>query len=217
MLQTATRRLAATDATLLPAHKPPGTRGLILAAGLKLFAERGYAGASIRELADAVGVQPASLYAHYPSKEHVLSALCRIGHEELLRRVRRTLQGCGEDPRDQVFAYVRGHVGMQSAFPMLAVVANAELHALSPALSAASLGLRQQSIQLLTDIVQRGAQQGVFTVPDVWLAVAAIGAMGDRVAYWYTPDHKLSTRFVCEVYAQYALRILAASPAGPSA
>ena len=217
MLQTATRRLAATDATLLPAHKPPGTRGLILAAALKLFAERGYAGASIRELADAVGIQPASLYAHYPSKEHVLSALCRIGHEELLRRIRRALQGCGEDPRDQVTAYVRGHVGMHSAFPMLAVVANSELHALSPELSAASLGLQQQSIQVLTDIVQRGAQQGIFNVPDAWLAVAAIGAMGNRVAYWYAPNHELSTRFVSEVYAEYALRLLSASRAGTHA
>lgn len=208
MLQTPLRRLAATDATLLPSHKPPGTRGLILAAALKLFAERGFAGASIRELADVVGIQPASLYAHYPSKEHMLAALCRIGQEEQLRRIRRALQSCGEEPRDQVTAYVRGHVSLHTAFPMLAVVANAELHELSPALSAAATGLRQQSVQMLTDIVQRGVQQRVFNVPDVWLAVAAIGAMGLGVAYWYTPKHELDARFVAEVYCEYALRIL---------
>lgn len=210
MLQTTLRRLAATDATLLPAHKPPGTRGLILAAALKLFAERGFTGASIRDLADGVGIQPASLYAHYPSKEHVLAALCRIGHEEQLRRIRRALQSCGDDPCEQVTAYVRENIGVHTAFPMLAVVANAELHELSPELSAAATGLRQQSVQILTDIVQRGVQHGVFNVPDVSLAVAAIGAMGLGVAYWYTPKHELSARFVAEVYSEYALRILVA-------
>ncbi len=214
MFQAPTRRLAATDATLLPAHRPPGTRGEILAAALKLFAERGYAGASIRELADAVGIQPASLYAHYPSKEHVLAELCRIGHEEQLRSIREALEGCGEDPREQVAAYVRGHVAMHTSFPMLAVVANGELHALSAKLGGESAAVRQQSVQTLKDIVQRGLDQGVFEVPNVWLAVAAIGGMGLRVAYWYTPEHELGAQYIAEVYAEYALRILGAAAPG---
>lgn len=211
MQPASTRRLAATAATLLPKHKPPGTRGGILAAGLKLFAERGYAGASVRELADAVAIQPASLYAHYPSKEHVLAELCRIGHEEQLRSIRQALHACGEDPREQVVAYVHGHVAMHTSFPMLAVVANGELHALSPKLGARSAELRRQSVQTLTDIVQHGVERGVFDVPDVWLAVAAIGGMGLRVAYWYTPEQALRPQYIAEVYAEYALRILGAA------
>lgn len=209
-MHSATRRLAARDATLLPAHRPPGTRGDILVAGLKLFAERGYAGASIRELADAVGIQPASLYAHYPSKEHVLAELCRIGHEEQLRSIREALATCGDDPRQQVVAYVRGHIAMHTSFPMLAVVANGELHALSPKLGTQSADLRQQSVHTLQDIVQRGVDQGVFDIPDVWLAVAGIGGMGLRVAYWYVPDHDLGAERIAEVYGEYALRILGA-------
>ncbi len=208
MLHAATRRLAATDATLLPAHEPRGTRGAILEAGLKLFAERGYAGASIRELADAVGIQPASLYAHFPSKEHVLAELCRIGHEAQLRSIREALSACGAEPRDQVVAYVRGHVAMHTTYPMLAVVANGELYALSSRLGAGSFELREQSVQTLMDIVERGLAAGAFAVPDAWLAVAAIGAMGLRVAYWYTPRHALSARRIADVYAEFALRIL---------
>lgn len=204
----AARRLAATCATLLPEHKPAGTRGVILEVALKLFAERGYAGASIREIADGAGMRPASLYAHYPSKEHILAELCRIGHEEHRRRIEAAMLECGADPREQVVAYVRAHVAMHARFSMLAVVANGELHALSSPLGAATFELRNQSIHALVNIVQRGVDRAAFTVPDVWLAVAAIGAMGMRVAYWYTPEYELSEQRVADIYAQYALRVL---------
>jgi len=206
----AARRLAATRATLLPEHKPAGTRGVILEISLKLFAEHGYAGASIREIADGAGMRPASLYAHYPSKEHILAELCRIGHEEHRRRIQAALLECGADPCDQVVAYVQAHVAMHAQFSMLAVVANGELHALSSALGAATFELRNQSIHALMEIVQRGVERGVFHVPDVWLAVAAIGAMGMRVAYWYTPEYELDALRIAEIYAQYALRVLGA-------
>ncbi|MDE2149719.1 MAG: TetR family transcriptional regulator [Gammaproteobacteria bacterium] len=206
------RRLAATSTVLLPEHKPPGSRGVILEAALRLFAERGYVGASVREIAEASGVKPATLYAHYPSKEHLLAELCRVGHEEHRRSVRAALLNSGTDPRDQVIAYVRAHVGMHTAFPMLAVVANGELHALSAELGAATFELRRQSEQVLADIVQRGVDRGVFDVPHVWLAVTAIGGMGLRVAYWYTPEYELDAEQVADVYAEYALRILGAAP-----
>lgn len=215
MIPSPARRLAATRAILLPEHKPDGTRGMVLEAALKLFAERGYAGASIREIADAVGMRAASLYAHYPSKEHILAELCRIGHEEHRRSIQRALLECGADPRDQVVAYVHAHVAMHAQFTMLAVVANGELHALSSELGATTFALRNQSIQTLEDIVQRGVDRGVFHVAHVWLAVAAIGAMGMRVAYWYTPEFELNSQQVAEVYAEFALRLLGTPAPGP--
>ena len=208
------RRLAATASSLLPEWKPAGSRGVILEAALRLFAERGYAGASIRDIAAASGVQPATLYSHYPSKEHVLAELARIGHEEHLRRVRSALLASQPDPRHQVCAYVRGHVSLHTDFQMLAVVANAELHMLSHALGSATFELRKHSEQLLQDIIQRGVDMGVFRIPDVWLAVAAIGGMGLRVAYWFTPDLDLNGEQVGDIYSEYALRILDA--AGPA-
>ena len=45
----------------------------------RLFAERGYHGTSIGDLADALGVQKASLYAHIKSKQDLLYATMREG------------------------------------------------------------------------------------------------------------------------------------------
>jgi AcrR family transcriptional regulator len=209
------RRLAATAAHLLPEHKPPGSTGRVLEASLKMFAERGYAAASVRDVAAAAGVKPATIYAHYPSKEHILAELCRIGHEEQYRSVRHAVLDGGSDPREQVVAYVRAHVGFHTTYPMLAVVANSELHALGEELGSATFAIRRQSEDLLSDIVRRGVKAGVFDVPELWLAVAAIGGMGLRVAYWFSPDYHLAAERVADVYAAFALRLLAAEARAP--
>ncbi|MDG4825711.1 TetR/AcrR family transcriptional regulator [Asanoa sp. WMMD1127] len=44
---------------------------------LALFLDRGYATASLREIADRVGITKASLYYHYPSKQDLLVAVVR--------------------------------------------------------------------------------------------------------------------------------------------
>ena len=212
-LASSSRRLAATATAPLPEAVPSGSRRLILETALRLFAERGYSGTSIRDIAAACGLQGPTIYSHYPSKEHVLAELVRIAHEEHLRRVRAALLDSQPDPRDQIRAYVRAHVGFHTDFPMLAVVGNTELHMLSPELGQPIFEVRKQSEQTLMDIAQRGIDRGVFKVPHPWLAVAAIGGMGLRVAFWYAPEGAIAPALVADSYAEFALRILGAAGA----
>lgn len=206
------RRVASEETLLPPGVSISGSHGTILSVGLRLFAERGFGGASVRDIAKAAGLQPATLYVHFPSKEHVLAEIIRIGHEEHQQRLRRALHGSVPEPDRQLFALVREHVLVHAQYPMLTVVANNELHALSPAFAAPSLQLRRQSEQMFLDIVERGIERGVFHVRRPWLAVAAIGGMGLRVAHWYTPDLAFSAGDVADDYAEFALRIVAAAP-----
>lgn len=62
-----------------PSRRPPGrprrddNRGRdILAAAIELFANRGFDATSVRDIAALAGVQPASVYYHYPAKEALL-------------------------------------------------------------------------------------------------------------------------------------------------
>lgn len=57
------------------------TRQAILDAALSLFAEKGYFGTSLRDIATAVGVRESALYNYYPKKEALFEALIVADHE----------------------------------------------------------------------------------------------------------------------------------------
>ena len=48
------------------------TREQIRVVALEMFAERGYAGTSLREIAERLGVTKAALYYHFKSKEDIV-------------------------------------------------------------------------------------------------------------------------------------------------
>ena len=62
------------------------TKDKILDAALTLFAENGYNGTSVEQIAKAVGIKAPSLYKHYKSKEDILNALidsAEVRYEEM--------------------------------------------------------------------------------------------------------------------------------------
>jgi AcrR family transcriptional regulator len=209
----ATPRIVAELPKLPPEATRDGTGGRILGAALLLFARNGYHGTSIRQIGDEVGLTPPILYAYFDSKEQVLSELVRVGHAVHHAALRRALIDADGGPSEQLRALVRAHVQMHAEYPMLASVANGEMHALSPELVAPALALRSESEAMFYDVVQRGVALGVFEPPHPWVTVAAIGGMGMRVANWYRPEVGLSIDQLADVHAQLALRMVGAKGA----
>jgi AcrR family transcriptional regulator len=205
------RRVAAVAAVLPDGVTPPGTRGRILRAALELFAELGFPGTSIRQIAARVGINSATLYAHYRSKEQVLADLIRIGHEALYERLSSAVASAGT-PTERLVALVRAHVMAHAQFPLLAVVANNELHALKPELIADALELRARSRELLLDALRDGAEAGEFAVSDRVLTATALISMGRLVANWFGPAQPYTAEEVADHYALLALRVVGAPP-----
>jgi AcrR family transcriptional regulator len=63
------------------------TRARIEKEALRLFAEKGVEGATIRDLAQAVGVADAALYRYFGSKEEIASDLFRSRYGALAREI----------------------------------------------------------------------------------------------------------------------------------
>ena len=70
-----------------PTENPEGRRAGILATATDLFLSHGFAGTSMAALARAVGMQKASLYHHFASKEDLFIACVTEGYEATVRKL----------------------------------------------------------------------------------------------------------------------------------
>jgi AcrR family transcriptional regulator len=59
-------------------------RAEILAAAERIFVEHGYEGATIRKIADEVGLSSTALYMHFSEKGEILHEICREAFEALM-------------------------------------------------------------------------------------------------------------------------------------
>src|SRR5262249_16125597 len=79
-------------------------------AAARLFAEKGYHGTSVGDLAEALGVQKGSLYAHIESKADLLWEVAREGSEAFHRPLDQVPE---EGPvGERTRAALRGHLGV---------------------------------------------------------------------------------------------------------
>jgi AcrR family transcriptional regulator len=109
---------AAHPSPALDAHrrsKGERTAERILDAAEALFAERGYAGTTLRDVATEVGLRTPSLYNHVPSKESLYEAVLERGIRpvfEVLSKVVEVRQGADRDLEglvDQAMGLVAQH------------------------------------------------------------------------------------------------------------
>jgi AcrR family transcriptional regulator len=188
-----------------------GTAERILLAALDRFAEDGFGATSIRDIAGDLGLNSATLYAHFTNKEQILAELVVLGHRTHHGRLLREVLSSGGDPHSQLMAFTRAHVLVHCEFPRLAVVANIELHALSEGAAGPAVALRAQSLSMLTGILERGQASGAFSLVHLGATAAAIAALGLQAAHWYPhPSVDLEASTLAEHYGSLVSRMVTA-------
>jgi AcrR family transcriptional regulator len=187
--------------------QPDGTRRLLLAA-LETFSAQGYNATTTREIARLAGMSPSALYVHYKSKAALLSAIGVIGHSDVLRTLRVSLEGV-DGPTARLSRLIATFVTWHARHPALARVIQFELHAI-PTEQFGEIGaLREELEALLVSELQSGIQAGAFVIEDLVATRLALLSLGIDVARWWRPVG-LSPEQLGDAYASLALRMVGA-------
>jgi TetR/AcrR family transcriptional regulator, cholesterol catabolism regulator len=90
----------------------PEMRQKVLDAAARLFREKGYAGTTMREVADRCGIRAASLYYHFPSKDEILAEVFDYGVRHVADAVRAAVDELppSASSYEKVRAAVRAHL-----------------------------------------------------------------------------------------------------------
>jgi len=84
----------------------PATADKLIVAAESLFAEKGFYGTSIREVADCLSIAKSSLLHHFPHKEKLYGAVLKKLADEMTEEVR-DIRHQYPDEKKQIFEFVR--------------------------------------------------------------------------------------------------------------
>ena len=175
----------------------------------RLFHTNGFAATSIRDIAKALDIQAASLYAHVASKDDLLWTIVEqaaTAFEEAADRA--IVESAGGDAVELLAALVEAHVEVVTAVPERSSVFVTEWRHLSADRRAAIGDRRDAYERRFRDAIQDGVAGGVLRATDAAIAATFVLTALNGIATWYRPDGRLSADRVADHYVELALRSL---------
>ncbi|MFZ6048096.1 TetR/AcrR family transcriptional regulator [Pseudomonas sp. CR3202] len=118
----------AIESVPCPSEEPVSRYEEVRHKALELFAERGFARSSMRELAARLGLLSGSLYHHFRSKESLLFELIEEVYDDLLEAA---LATGGGDAHDRLQGLLRAHIDLLESRSLHFLVAEHEFRYLS--------------------------------------------------------------------------------------
>lgn len=180
------------------------TAARVRESALALFARKGYAAVSMREIAAAVGVGAGALYNHFPTKQALLVDLME-SHMLDLNSAWEAQSRRYSDPVTALEGFVRFHIRYHLDRQDAVFISYMELRNLEGDSFRRIESLRRVYEGFLRKIIQIGQSAGVFQVRDVPVAAMAIIGMLTAVNTWFRTGGRLGVDEIEEIYVKMAL------------
>ncbi len=159
----------------------------VIRTAAELFREKGYAASSMRDLAQKLGIEAASLYSHIKSKEEILHSLCFDMAAEF-RKSLVEVEKLNVSSSEKLKLGIIGHVEvMAKDLTASAVFMNEHRHLSQPYLRDFLL-LRINYINRFKSIIEQGVKDGEFKPNlNTKLAVMTLFSSLNWMPQWYDP------------------------------
>jgi AcrR family transcriptional regulator len=180
------------------------TRDDILEAAAQVFRQKGFHGASMSDIAEAVSLQKASLYHHVSSKQEILLELLERALELLLERISGiTRQNISAD--EKLHRMIREYLQILIENIDLASVLLFEHRSLERRQRARHIPNRDKFESLWRDVITEGVDKKIFTCENPGVATRALLGIMNWTITWYRPDGALSIEQIADQYSNLLL------------
>jgi AcrR family transcriptional regulator len=178
----------------------------IIEAAAKVFARRGYHGASTQDVADLLGMRQASLYYYFDSKEAALEAVCRHGHAGYVERLLEIARSDASASEKLAQALVH-HIAPERRD--LTLVFIRERRFLPLPARRRIRGFEVQYERAIERIIEDGMRSGEFRADlDARMATLAFFGLGNSAAVWYGREPRATPERVRRAYVELLVRAL---------
>jgi len=174
-------------------------REVILQEAARLFREKGYLAANLRELASRAGIQGGSIYHHFASKQEILFQLMDDTMSDMIDQLSARLEGA-ETPSERLRRMMHFHVEYVVTGSDRTYITDDELRNLEPDNYREVVAKRDRYQRIIEEILATGRDREGWNVIDVKLFTRAVIKICAGVATWFRPGGELDIAQVAEVY-----------------
>ena len=193
---------------------PSGAAGhqALLDAAREEFAERGFAGTSIRSLADRAGISMSVLYHYYRSKQELIEAIILEQIDEYFGIYEQEVAGVGDGPVERLDAVIRSIIRFQVSGSARMNLVERERRHLSAGFMEKFGKLAERATELIRGPIAAGIAAGLFHTPYPEETRLAITAMCNAVGDWYDPNGPRSLDEIIDRHIELAHILLGYRP-----
>ncbi|HUU12289.1 MAG TPA: TetR/AcrR family transcriptional regulator [Terriglobia bacterium] len=173
----------------------------------RVFYEKGYDGASMQDIAKAVGLTKAGLYHHVGSKDRLLFEIMNYGMDILDETVLQKIKGIA-DPREKLRQTIIGHIDLiVRARDLEITVILHENRSLKGALRKKINARKREYIDYLEGLI-REVQEQEGAKPQLPTPLAAFALLGmiNWLYQWYHAEGPVKQAELAESYVDFFFR-----------
>lgn len=189
--------------------KMPGKRrkAQILQAATELFAEMGYEGTSLRDVAERCGMTKAALYYHFADKEALLRSVVEYRMTRMIDLIETVLSSVPEDqPLERIRAFVHAsanHIDNDRAGWVVGSRIFWSIEALKD--RSAVVELRDRYEGLLRTEIGKGIAAGLLADRDVGMMSRMILSWLNYIPRWHRLDGPMSSHEISDQFLDMTL------------
>ena len=180
------------------------TRDDILEAAAQVFRQKGFHGASMANIAEAVNLQKASLYHHVSSKQEILFELLDRALELLLERIA-PIASLDLPADEGLCKMIREYLLILAENTDLSAVLLFEHRSLEGRQHARHVPNRDKFEALWREVLMDGVRARQFACDDVPLTTRAILGILNWTITWYRPNGSLTVEQIADHYSNLLL------------
>src|SRR5215475_423105 len=176
----------------------------IIEAAARVFAQRGFHGATTQDIADVLGIRQASLYYYFPSKEGALELVCLQGVAGFYEVAKAIAAGPGS-AADKLARLIKAHLDpLTDRGDFVKVFLNERQHLRAD--SRRRIGKWSRGLErIFEDVIREGVRRGEFRHDvDTRLATLAILGMANAAASWHRKE-EVAVERIAEEFARLVL------------
>lgn len=182
--------MRATAITTSPRREPGAKAKLdhILACATRVFCDKGYEGASIRDIARRSRVSLAGLYYYVQSKEELLYLIQKDCFTTLINRLQERLAQAGDNPETRLRILIRNHISYFLQNPAAMKVLSHESDSLSAPYAREIADIKRSYYRICRSLLLDLKRERRLKHLHPRLAVLSLFGMMNWIYTWYKPS-----------------------------